>query len=113
MTGGLGPRRKGSRFENDVVNYLRAAGYPQAARCLAGATDDRGDVSGVGNAIIECKNCQKMQLGPWMDEAKSEALNAALPRYIVVHKRRGVSDPGESFATMPLWLTAELLREDS
>jgi hypothetical protein len=113
VTGGSAPRAKGNRFENEVVNFLRGAGFAQAARALAGATDDRGDVSGVGNAVIECKNCQKMQLGPWMDEAKSEALNAALSRYIVVHKRRGVSDPSESFATMPLWLAAELLREDS
>ena len=63
--------------------------------------------------VLELKNCKTMQLGPWMDEATTEALNASLPRYLVVHKRRGYSDPGESFATMPLWLAAELLRGDS
>ena len=103
-------KAKGSAFERSVVEFLRGAGFPQAARTLAGAREDRGDVSGV-SAVLELKNCREMRLGPWMNEAKSEALNAGVPRYLVVHKRKGVADVAESYATMPLWLAVELLRD--
>jgi hypothetical protein len=112
MTGGRGPKVKGSRFENAVVIYLRGVGFPQAARTLAGATEDRGDVSGVGNCVIECKCANRLDLAGWLAEAKVEAENAGLPRFVVVAKRRGVTGPAESYAVMPLWLLAELLMEN-
>ena len=113
MSGGAAPRRKGSAFECAVVNWLRANGYPQAARTLAGATDDRGDISGVRNTVLELKCAARLDLAGWLTEARTEAENAGLPRFAVVAKRRGVADVAESYAVMPLWLLAELLREDS
>jgi hypothetical protein len=113
MPGGVGPKRRGSTFERAVVDYLRGAGFPQAARTLAGAAADRGDISGVGNCVIECKCAARLDLAGFLAEARLEADNAGLPRFAVVAKRRGVSDVAESYAVVPLWLLAELLREDS
>jgi hypothetical protein len=113
VTGGASPRAKGNRFENGVVDYLRGAGFPQAARCLAGATADRGDISGVPGIVLECKNANRLDLAGWMAEARREAENAGLPRFAVIGKRRGIADVAESYAVVPLWLLAELLREDS
>jgi hypothetical protein len=113
VTGGSAPRRKGSGFERDVVNYLRSVGFEQAARTLAGASDDRGDISGVGNCVLECKCAARIDLAGWLAEARLEAENAGLPRFAVVAKRRGVGDVAESYAVLPLWLLAELLREES
>lgn len=112
MTGGIAPRRKGSAFECQVVNYLRSAGFPQAAKTLAGASADRGDVQGVPGTVIECKAHRALDLACWLAEARSEAANAGQPRFAVVAKRRGVADVAESYAIVPLWLLAELLRED-
>ncbi len=111
MTGGAGPRRKGSQFERSVVSYLRGAGFPQAARTLAGASEDRGDVSGVDHCVLELKCAARLDLAGWLTEARLEAENAGLPRFAVIAKRRGIADVAESYAVLPLWLLAELLRE--
>ena len=113
MTGGSAPKRKGSQFERDVVAYLRLAGFPQAARTLAGASEDRGDISGVASAVLECKFAARIDLAGWLAEARLEAEHAGLGRFAVIAKRRGVADVAESYAVVPLWLLAELLREDS
>jgi hypothetical protein len=112
MTGGRAPKRRGSAYERSVVAYLRSVGFPQAARTLAGASEDRGDISGV-NCVLECKCAARIDLAGWLAEARLEAEHAGLPRFAVIAKRRGVADVAESYAVMPLWLLAELLREDS
>ena len=113
MTGGRSPKVKGSTFERSVVAYLRLAGFPQAARTLAGACEDRGDISGVDHTVLEVKNHARLDLAGWISEARIEAENAGVPRFAVVAKRRGVADVAESYAVVPLWLLAELLRGDS
>ncbi|MFZ2055930.1 MAG: hypothetical protein WAV54_00785 [Acidimicrobiales bacterium] len=113
MTGGRSPKVKGSTFERSVVSYLREVGFPQAARTLAGASEDRGDISGVGHCVLECKCSARIDLAGWLTEARLEACNAGLPRFAVIAKRRGVADVAESYAVLPLWLLAELLQEDS
>jgi len=110
VTGGSAPKRKGSAFEREVVTYLRGAGFPQASRTLAGATEDRGDISGVGNIVLECKCASRIDLAGWLAEAQIEAENAGLPRFAVIAKRRGIADVAESYAIVPLWQLAELLR---
>jgi Holliday junction resolvase len=112
VTGGIAPRRKGSAFECQVVSYLRGAGFPQAAKTLAGASADRGDIQGVPGVVLECKAHKALDLAGWLTEARQEAENAALTRFAVIAKRRGIADVAESYAILPLWLLAELLRED-
>ena len=55
-------KRKGSQAERDVVAWLKANGYKYADRRLAGATLDKGDISGVPGVTIEIKNHAKMDL---------------------------------------------------
>jgi Holliday junction resolvase len=112
VTGGSAPKRKGSQFERSVVAFLRASGFPQAARTLAGASEDRGDISGVANTVLECKCAARIDLAGWITEARLEAEYAGLPRFAVIAKRRGVADVAESYAVVPLWLLTELLREE-
>lgn len=90
---------------------LRFYGHTQAARTLAGAAADRGDISGIPNTVIQAKRWKEYAFGPWLNEAKEQADNAGVTQYIVVAKRRGIGDPAESFAVMPLWLAAQLLHE--
>jgi hypothetical protein len=112
VTGGLAPRRKGSAFEAQVVSYLRGAGFPQAAKTLAGASEDRGDIQGVPGTVLECKAHRTLDLAGWLAEARLEAENAGQSRFAVIAKRRGIADVAESYAIMPLWLLAELLQAD-
>jgi Holliday junction resolvase len=48
-------KRKGSGAERDVVAWLKANGYKYADRRLAGATLDKGDISGIPGVTIEIK----------------------------------------------------------
>ena len=47
---------KGARGEREVVEIFDAAGFNQAQRGRAGATDDRGDVAGIQDLTVEVKN---------------------------------------------------------
>lgn len=105
-------KQKGTRFESQVVAYLKDHGYSLAERRAPNGKLDRGDIGGVRGWTLELKNCKQMTLGPWLKEAGRESDNAGTTRYAVVHKQRerGVD---ESFVTMPLWLFAELARGDA
>jgi len=100
-------KQKGTAFESALVDYLRANGFPRAERRAQRGTLDAGDIAGLP-ATIEAKNCKLTELGPWMDEAKTEAKNAGTALYAVVHKRRQHST-AESFVTLPLHLFVEML----
>jgi hypothetical protein len=104
-------KRKGSAFEREVVEFLRAHGFPYAERRVQRGVNDAGDVSGVVGWVLECKNCRAAELGPWLTEASREASNDGVSRFAVVHKRRqhGVA---EAFVTLPLRLVAELLADE-
>lgn len=100
-------KRKGSGYENAVVTFLRGNGFPFAERRLAGATLDRGDVAGIPGLVVECKNHARMQIGDWVTELTQEMRNDPHCRTgVVIHKKRGTTDVGDHYATMPVsvWL---------
>lgn len=91
MTGGSGPKRKGSRFELEVARYLAEHGHPYAERAYgAGRPSDVGDIDGLPGLCVEVKCHRALDLAGWVDEAIAEAANAGrgvVP--VVVAKRRG------------------------
>ena len=106
---------KGTAFERQVVEYLQKALGPAIERRALSGANDRGDVSGVyfmGEPfVLECKNCRRMELAEWMDEADTEAGNADAHFFAVVHKRRGCGDAsfGDTYVTMPLSVFERML----
>ena len=106
---------KGTAFERQVVEYLKRALGPAIERRALSGTNDRGDVSGVyfmGEPfVLECKNCQRMQLSEWLDEAEREAGNADAVFFAVIHKRKGCGDAtfGDTYVTMPLHVFEHML----
>jgi hypothetical protein len=106
---------KGSAYERSIVNYLRDHGY-NADRTRAGWTDDRGDVHGITDSegrpfTFECKNHRRDNLSGWIMELKREVANAGGNVGVVVHKKVGTTDPGEQFASLPLSMLVQLLKE--
>lgn len=94
-------KRKGSRFELDVRDYLRDRGYA-AERCYgAGRSDDIGDVRGLPGFVIEAKNQATLRFAEWMAETEVERVNAGEPFGVLVAKRR-MQPVAESYAVMPL-----------
>jgi hypothetical protein len=101
---------KGSQAERDVVKYLQQW-FPYAERRLAGATLDKGDISGINGVCIEIKNHAKLDLAGWLAELEIETKNSKAWTGTVIHKRKGKGDPAEWYATMPVAVWVELLRK--
>ena len=101
---------KGSQAERDVVKYLQEW-FPYAERRLAGATLDKGDISGINGVCIEIKNHAKMDLAGWLAELELETKNAKAWTGVVIHKRKGKGNPADWYATLPVSVWVELLRK--
>lgn len=101
---------KGSQAERDLVKYLQEW-FPYAERRLAGATLDKGDISGINGVCIEVKNHAKLDLAGWLAELEVETVNAKAWTGAVIHKRKGKGNPAEWYATMPVSVWVELLRK--
>lgn len=99
---------KGARWEVRLVGWLAENGFPLAERRAKKGRNDTGDVSGVP-FIIEAKNCRKVELGPWCDEAAKEARTAGMGnRWAVVFPRRS-HVTAKAYAVISLELLAELM----
>lgn len=103
-------KRKGDGFERDIVDYLRSQGFT-VDRTRAGWADDRGDIHGIDGFTWECKNHKALTLAGWIGELLTECRNAGTTLGAVVHKKRGVAEPSEQYATLPLGMLVQLLKE--
>jgi hypothetical protein len=94
------PKVKGTAFESSLLPLIREY-HPYAERRALTGAKDKGDFFLPGaDFILEAKCVRTMSLGSWLDEAVREAINAEVGYGIVVHKRKGKTDPAEQFATM-------------
>lgn len=101
---------KGSKAELDVVKYLKQW-FPYVDRRLAGATLDKGDVSGIPGVTIEIKNHARLDLAGWVAELETEMANDNAWTGTVIHKRKGKTDVGEWYATLPVKVWLKLLQK--
>lgn len=102
-------KQKGTAAETAVVGYLQTHGFPYAERRTLAGSSDRGDIAGIPGVVLEVKNCARMELAGWVDEAATEAGNADVDVYAVVHKRRRKGNPGDWFVTLPLSVFCEVI----
>lgn len=104
-------KRKGSQYERDVVAFLREYGWPSAERAYgAGRQDDVGDIDGVF-FTVECKAEKSIDLPGYLRELEREMKAAGNEMGVVLVKRRGAANAAESYAVMPAWLWASLMKE--
>lgn len=104
-------KRKGSKWESDIVKWLLYVGRSEAKRLYgAGRQDDRGDIAAFKGVVLEAKNQARMELGVWSNEAERERVNDGADYGIVVAKRRG-KGPAEAYAVMPFWQLELLMKE--
>ncbi|MEC4834416.1 hypothetical protein [Mycobacteroides chelonae] len=98
----------GTRFERTVADYLAATLDDRIDRRVKTGNKDCGDIGGVrrspcGSRIaIECKDTSKIDLPQWTREAAVEAANDGALVGVVVHKRRGVTDPAQQWVALTL-----------
>jgi hypothetical protein len=105
----------GARFEREVADYLAAAVDDRIDRRVKTGAADKGDIAGVRfhgrRVVLEAKNHGRLDLAGWYAEAATECENDGALIGAVVHKRKGVGDPGRQWVTMTLADLAALLRE--
>jgi len=99
---------KGARFERSIVDYLRLNGYPAALRTRTpGEEADRGDIAGLP-LTLELKDQKTLCLPLWWAQVTKAATKTLLPP-VIIHKRKGRSDPAQQWVTMDLLTLLELL----
>lgn len=113
-------KAKGTRFETDIVDWIRDnAPLLRAERLPRAGAKDEGDVAITfpsGVLVVEAKNHKAWSLSDWVRQARDEVVNYVAKRRIppasafplVVVKRRGKSI-GEAYAVMELHLLVELI----
>lgn len=88
----------GTREETRVVNYLKANGFPEAARRVLHGSADLGDILVAKDVICEVKGgaaaetASDGQLRLWCSETERERVNAQAKHAFLVVKRKGHGD---------------------
>jgi hypothetical protein len=95
-------KARGSKWEQDVCDYLAANGFPHAERRHLRGNQDRGDIAGIPGWTLEAKAVKTITLGGFVDEAKLEAVHAGTDLYAAVIRRRGYTDPARGFLVTDL-----------
>ena len=73
-----------------------------AERRALNGSQDRGDIGGVTEWTLECKNRKALDLASAVDEAATEGANARTPFFAAIVKRPR-KNVREAYAVMPLY----------
>jgi hypothetical protein len=103
-------KRKGTKFESEVCEYLRLRGFEVERRALTG-TQDKGDIAGIPGWIIECKNQNSSNWAEWMDETEAERRHAGANYGLLVVRRR-MKSIERAYAVLPLRDAVEAIMAD-
>lgn len=90
--------------------WLQEHGWPRAERRTKQGRLDRGDVAGVVNVVVECKNERTITLAKYVDEAEVERQNDKA-RWAVVCVPRRNHAVGDGYFIMRIEDGFALLRE--
>lgn len=104
-------KQKGTAAETAVVNWLKTKGRKHVERRSLNGYNDRGDIAGIPSVVIEVKNHARMELSQWLSELEVEMLNDKADTGVVIHKKKGTTDVGKWYATMPVEVWFKLLEE--
>ncbi len=90
---------RGTRWESAVVDFANEHGFPQIERRALRGVNDCGDLTGLPDWVLECKDEQRIELGTYMNEVKNEVQNdgAFFGAALVKRRQRPV---GEGYAVL-------------
>lgn len=95
----------GQRFNRAIADHLATVLQDDRIDCRAKrGAKDRGDISGLRahnqRVVAELKDCARLDLPGWTNEAHTEAGNDDALVGVVIHKRRGTADPSKQWVAM-------------
>jgi hypothetical protein len=107
-------KAKGTKFESDVMKYLRKLGHFAERLAKAGANDEGDLVTIIAGQtyILECKNRKSLDLPQFWAEAQTEAANYAKarglvvepPAFVIVKRRRGSIEDAWVIQNLEKWV---------
>ena len=107
-------KAKGSKFETDVMKYLRKLGHFAERLAKAGAADEGDIVTIIAGQtyILECKNRKSINLPQFWAEAQTEAANYAKargvvhspPAFVIVKRRNASIEQAWVVQTLEKWI---------
>lgn len=106
------PRKaKGTRWESDIVKYLRANGFPEARRVVQAGFADDGDIH-VLDFVIQAKAYRNITeaFNEGVKGYKVQRVNAGLPFGVAIVKRPN-KNVREGYAVMDLEDFTAFLRD--
>ena len=103
-------KAKGTRWENSVAKYLRDQGFTEVFRLAPGGPQDPGDIGGLPDWALECRDRQEQDLSKNVRDANSRAVAKGCRWGAAVMKKRehGVED---GYVVMDLRTFALVLNE--
>jgi hypothetical protein len=101
---------KGTAWETAICRFLAEEGFPHVERRALNGTADRGDIAGIPGLVLEAKNCKRMDLAGWVDEAAIEQANDGAEFSAVWHHRVGRAKAEAGYVTMTGATFVRLLR---
>ncbi|WP_315106294.1 hypothetical protein [uncultured Microbacterium sp.] len=109
-------KKAGADFERRQADWLASRlNDDRIDRRVKRGIKDTGDIGGVlfaGNrVVIECKNTSRDNLPAWIREAETERGNDDALIGVVMHKKRGTTNPAEQYVTMTAETFAILLEQ--
>jgi Holliday junction resolvase len=106
-------KRKGSKFEIDVLKWFRGKGYNAERLRLAGSKDEGDLVVYVAGKpyLFECKATKKIDLPQFWRELEAEVINYAAARdmkanpigYVLVKRRNASTEDAWVIQTLKQW----------
>lgn len=81
-------KAKGTKFETAVATYLAKHGLPEARRMASRGPRDEGDIGGIVDFAVECKDWARPDLTLFAELAKRKAVHASKEWGVTVFKRR-------------------------
>jgi Holliday junction resolvase len=106
-------KRKGSKFEIDVLKWFRCKGYNAERLRLAGSKDEGDLVVYVAGKpyLFECKATKKIDLPQFWRELEAEVINYAAARdmkanpigYVLVKRRNASTEDAWVIQTLKQW----------
>jgi hypothetical protein len=105
-------KQKGTLAETAVAEYLKKT-WPAVERRTLGGSNDKGDIAGVENCVVEVKNQRTYKISEWLKETEIERRNAGTDYGVLVVKPNGVgvSRTQEWWAIVSLETITKLLKE--
>jgi hypothetical protein len=105
-------KQKGTMAETAVVEFLKKT-WPAVERRTLGGKNDKGDIAGVPNSVVEVKNQKSYKISEWLRETETEKANAGVDYGILVIKPNGVgvSKTDQWWAVVSLATITELVEQ--